>query len=298
MTTDAKIGLLLALVFIVAITFVINGLPDFLNKKDKTDETANYINHYNKADEPGIVDKSSREVAEALNKKIVSFPTPSVAEVNAQISQQGSAAYQTILPAASEVVKSTVNTPPVQTAIIETPAAVTALVQNKTSIDASKTIYEVKDGDSLAGISVKYYGAAAGKKNANIRKIFEANKDKLKTMDDLQVGQKLVIPQIEPPKEQELVNTGMFEKVNKETKSASIKTDKETKAAAAKISIVKETKPARTYQQYIVKDQDTLWKIATKYLGDGNRFEEIITLNSSIDPDNLVVGTKIKLPAK
>ena len=32
MTTDAKIGLLLALVFIVGITFVINGLPDFLNK--------------------------------------------------------------------------------------------------------------------------------------------------------------------------------------------------------------------------------------------------------------------------
>ena len=34
MTTDAKVGLLLGLVFIVIIAFLINGLPDFLKASE------------------------------------------------------------------------------------------------------------------------------------------------------------------------------------------------------------------------------------------------------------------------
>ena len=277
MTTDAKIGLLLALVFIVAITFVINGLPDFLSKKDKTQDTASYINHYGKPGEPGIVDKSSRDAAEALNKKIVSLPTPSTAEVNAQTGQQD-AAYQAILPAASEVVKSaSANTPAQQTAVIDVPST--------SAGQTSETIYQVSDGDSLANIALKFYGPQAGKKLVNIRKIFEANKKTLKSMDALQIGQKLIIPPLND-KEQALLKTGLFEKVDKE------------KGSAAAASDSKEAKPSKTSQEYVIKEQDTLWKIAEKYLGDGSRYEELAERTKSIDPENLVVGTKIKLPAK
>ena len=245
MTTDAKIGLLLALVFIVAITFVINGLPDFLSKKDKTQDTASYINHYGKPGEPGIVDKSSRDAAEALNKKIVSLPTPSTAEVNAQTGQQD-AAYQAILPAASEVVKSaSANTPAQQTAVIDVPST--------SAGQTSETIYQVSDGDSLANIALKFYGPQAGKKLVNIRKIFEANKKTLKSMDALQIGQKLIIPPLND-KEQALLKTGLFEKVDKE------------KGSAAAASDSKEAKPSKTSQEYVIKEQDTLWKIAEKYL--------------------------------
>ncbi|HEY5140445.1 MAG TPA: hypothetical protein VIJ25_14180, partial [Methylococcales bacterium] len=43
MTTDAKIGLLLGLVFIVIIAFVINGLPSFHNNSASNDLTRDYV---------------------------------------------------------------------------------------------------------------------------------------------------------------------------------------------------------------------------------------------------------------
>jgi len=50
--------------------------------------------------------------------------------------------------------------------------------------------YTVAPGDTLSSIATKYYGDAS-----KYQKIFEANKDILKTPDSLQVGQKLRIPE-------------------------------------------------------------------------------------------------------
>jgi nucleoid-associated protein YgaU len=282
MTTDAKIGLLLALVFIVAITFVINGLPDFLNKKDKSQDTVNYVSHYKPA-EPGIVGQS-RNIAAALNRKETpSAMAPAVAEANIQL-QQPNAAYQTILPAASEVVNSVSTTTAAETVAADIPAT-TASVEAQ---PVSGTSYVVTDGDRLSDIAIKFYGPKEGKKFANVQKIYEANKKTLKSIDSLQVGQKLVIPPLNE-KEKAILKTGLFEKVVKETKPAS------APAAAAT-----EKKTSKPLQEYVIKEQDTLWKIAAKFLGDGNRYEEIAKLNESVikDTENLVVGTKIKIPAK
>ena len=49
--------------------------------------------------------------------------------------------------------------------------------------------YTVQKGDTLSKISKQYYGDAG-----KYMKIFEANKDKLKDPDKIQVGQVLVIP--------------------------------------------------------------------------------------------------------
>ena len=282
MTTDAKIGLLLALVFIVAITFVINGLPDFLNKKDKSQDTVNYVSHYKPA-EPGIVGQS-RNIAAALNRKEAPVAL-AVAEANIQL-QQPNAAYQTILPAASEVVNSVSATTPTETVAADIPAT-TASVEAQ---PVSGTTYQVSDGDRLSDIAIKFYGPKEGKKFANVQKIYEANKKTLKSIDELQVGQKLVIPPLNE-KEKAILKTGLFEKVAKETKPA---------AAAAPAASATEKKTAKPLQEYVIKEQDTLWKIAAKFLGDGNRYEEIASLNESVikDPENLVVGTKIKIPAK
>ena len=282
MTTDAKIGLLLALVFIVAITFVINGLPDFLNKKDKSQDTVNYVSHYKPA-EPGIVGQS-RNIAAALNRKEATPAAPAVAEANIQL-QQPNAAYQTILPAASEVVNSVSETTAMETVAADIPAT-TASVEAQ---PVSGTSYVVSDGDRLSDIAIKFYGPKEGKKFANVQKIYEANKKTLKSIDELQVGQKLVIPPLNE-KEKAILKTGLFEKVAKETKPA---------AAPAAAPVV-EKKASKPLQEYVIKEQDTLWKIAAKFLGDGNRYEEIASLNESVikDPENLVVGTKIKIPAK
>jgi nucleoid-associated protein YgaU len=282
MTTDAKIGLLLALVFIVAITFVINGLPDFLNKKDKSQDTVNYVSHYKPA-EPGIVGQS-RNIAAALNRKETPLSVaPAVAEANIQL-QQPNAAYQTILPAASEVVNSVSETTATEIVAADIPAT-TASVEAQ---PVSGTIYQVTDGDRLSDIAIKFYGPKEGKKFANVQKIYEANKKTLKSIDSLQVGQKLVIPSLNE-KEKAILKTGLFEKVAKETKPA-----------AAPAAAATEKKTSKPLQEYVIKEQDTLWKIAAKFLGDGNRYEEIAKLNESVikDTENLVVGTKIKIPAK
>ncbi|MBU1260138.1 MAG: LysM peptidoglycan-binding domain-containing protein [Planctomycetes bacterium] len=256
MTTDAKIGLLLALVFIVAITFVINGLPDFLSKKDKDQDTISYVSHYKPA-APGIVGQS-RNIAVALNKKEVAPAFEEEIQPSPQIP-----AYQTILPAASEVVKSVFEPVPAQqTVVVETPA-----------VQSSATIYKVSRGDSLAQIAQKFYGPQEGNRLVNIRKIYEANKRTLKSIDELQIGQKLIIPPLNA-KQQALLKTGLFEKVDKEAV------------------------PAASLKEYVIKDQDTLWQIAAKYLGDPSRYEEIAAMNESIDTDNLIVGAKIKLPAR
>jgi nucleoid-associated protein YgaU len=299
MTTDAKIGLLLALVFIVAITFVINGLPDFLNKKDKATDTISYVSHYKPA-EPGIVGQS-RNIAASLNRK--EAPAGSVvAEANIQLQQPNTGALA-ILPAASEVVNS-VPESSAQEVVADIPTTTTA--SDGTQIaSASGTIYEVADGDRLSEIAIKFYGPQAGKKLVNVQKIFEANKDKMKTIDELKVGQKLVIPTL-GEKEKGLLKTGLFEKVAKETKPA-VSTDKKITAAPAAVTEKKtiaapatEKKTSKTLQEYVIKEQDTLWKIAAKFLGDGNRYEEIASLNGSVikDTENLVVGTKIKIPAR
>jgi len=313
MTTDAKIGLLLALVFIVAITFVINGLPDFLSKNEKPDVTGTYIGHYSKPDEPGIIDRSSRQAAALLNKKTLVAPPaqPQTALSENQQVSANTAIQQPIIPAASEAVKNnlpttaavqqsaapketvTNNTQTVQTAASD---AVKALTEEKSAAAGAKT-YEVVEGDSLVTIAQKVYGPQVGSKYANIQGIYEANKNTMKSKDSLHIGQKLIIPRLSE-KEQALVNTGFFEKTSEMPKTTPAETKKiETAGTNAKKNepTAAETK---AFREYVIKENDTLWKIAARYLGAGNRYEEIVQLNKTMNPDKLVVGTKLKLPAK
>ena len=49
---------------------------------------------------------------------------------------------------------------------------------------------------------------------------------------------------------------------------------------------------------YTIKKKDTLWSIAVKHLGDGQRYREIIAANPGLDPKKLAVGQTIKIPPK
>ncbi|MCE5185902.1 MAG: LysM peptidoglycan-binding domain-containing protein [Planctomycetaceae bacterium] len=63
-------------------------------------------------------------------------------------------------------------------------------------------------------------------------------------------------------------------------------------ASAPKASIV-------AAGEYVIKDGDNLWNIASEQLGSGIRFKEILALNPGItEKTTLAVGSKIKLPAK
>jgi len=55
----------------------------------------------------------------------------------------------------------------------------------------ARRAHRVVEGDTLSGISKKYYGSS-GKAGL----IYEANKDKLKSEDDLRIGVELVVPDV------------------------------------------------------------------------------------------------------
>ncbi len=50
---------------------------------------------------------------------------------------------------------------------------------------------------------------------------------------------------------------------------------------------------ARTYT---IKRGDTLWAIAERHLGSGQRWREIAELNPGLDPAKLAIGQEIRLP--
>jgi LysM repeat protein len=54
--------------------------------------------------------------------------------------------------------------------------------------------------------------------------------------------------------------------------------------------------PQQTY--YVIEKGDTLWAIANKFLGNGNRYPEIFEANREviIDPDKIFPGQTIRIP--
>ncbi len=56
-----------------------------------------------------------------------------------------------------------------------------------------------------------------------------------------------------------------------------------------------ESSPEPQYFEYKVQKGDTLWGLAKKYLGDGNRYKEIKSLNN-LSGDTIYAGKTIKIP--
>jgi nucleoid-associated protein YgaU len=153
----------------------------------------------------------------------------------------------------------------------------------------ARKIYVVQDGDVLATVAKKAYGAEEGNKLANIKRIFEANRTVLKSPDEIFVGQKLLIPPLPQArgagKPDTPLSEALFEKVQNIGKR--------------KLADMKVQQPEGRY--YVVQDGDNLWKIATSHLGNGARFEEIAKLNTDIlksQDAKLDIGMRLRLPAK
>ena len=51
-------------------------------------------------------------------------------------------------------------------------------------------------------------------------------------------------------------------------------------------------------EYYVIESGDTLWAIAEKFLGAGNRYPEIFEANREVieDPDRIFPGQKIRIP--
>ncbi|ARN57334.1 LysM peptidoglycan-binding domain-containing protein [Sedimentisphaera salicampi] len=135
--------------------------------------------------------------------------------------------------------------------------------------------YEVKKGESLSKIAVKIYGK--GDLSEKVEKIYSANKDVLKSKNNVIAGQELKIPP-----DNELSDSDSLKKLAK-NHSGSLEY---TQAGSSK-------------RTYVVKDGDSLWKIAKKKLGKGSRYREIIKLNKDkvSNDKTLKPGVQILLPS-
>ncbi len=267
MTSDAKIGLLLGLIFIFIIAFVINGWPGLGEKDDSNKLTTTMVDFQN--DTVGI-GSSERAV---INRR-----------------KPGSKAATTvrIVPAAEKTVRfETVlrNGIPAIKQDLETKAAdAAASVQSKAEKDLkvkitadTPQIYVVAEGDSLAAIAKKSYGPQEGNKRDNITRIFNSNAKVLKSADDIYPGQRIIIPVLVSRKVQSDNN-----------KSGSRLQKDEHKTAAARSG------------RYTVRAGDSLWTIAEEQLGNGSRYNEIFRQNRDIldSEDKLYVGMILKVPVR
>ncbi len=80
-------------------------------------------------------------------------------------------------------------------------------------------------------------------------------------------------------------------------------TPPETVAAAPATAESVSPQPVAPAPQPVVKTHtlqkgDTLWSLATKYLGDGKRWPEIVALNPGLEPKTLTVGKTVNIPAR
>ena len=282
MTSDAKIGLLLGLVFIFLIAFIINGLPSFNNDKDNNELTLRIVNP--QKDTLGLAMKERKANFEVVNpteaeasKPIVSTEK-ALSEVEVPAEKDGAIRFERPLPKKPLTLKES-------EAAKETPRDV-GRVSNK---EILPKVYVVEEGDSLAIIAKKFYGGEEGDKAVNVSRIYEANRRNLKSADEIYVGQKLVIPLLQTlvqdkSKIESIFSPRVFEKVE----------------SIGKRHLSGEEQRGVQSKRYVVREGDSLWRIAAEKLGDGNRYREIAKLNTDIleYEDSLAVGMQLKIPVR
>ena len=303
MTREAKTGLLLGLVFIVAIAIVLRGVHD--NGVDPLDKAlaAPVAAPQPPNEHPAITGTITSQIGNHADstKRLPGGKSdllPDSRVVQADRSEQPNYRHVQPLPgnaltnANPDLFEPVAGIPALPS---ETEKALkralelaghspthgnTVLVDPKrpeTWKSPAKT-YVVKDGDDLSRIALKFYGKTEGNRLVNIKRIYQANKAVMTDMDTVRSGQKLRIPP--------LPNT-------KTTFDNAPKTNPRNP------SVIPQTPTSRA-KIYVVADGDSLWSIAAEKLGNGARYPELVKLNKTMlnDEDELSLGMKLHLPGK
>ncbi|MBN1457252.1 MAG: LysM peptidoglycan-binding domain-containing protein [Sedimentisphaerales bacterium] len=296
MTSDAKMGLLLGLVIVVVIAFLINGLPGLFNKSEEEPVKTSIVSY--SANDAGLSDKAKQAVnaisiideEPSLAYVEPPYAEPIVQEIRSQSREIRSPGreirFSAPLPVTSTVALSDSLFEPAAEPMLKTP------VEEPTSIAQlpKTTTYTVQAGDSLGSISKKVYGEQLGNKLSSVNAIYKANTMVIDSPDNIRVGQELTIPSLSAPGsitpvEQSSEQPQAFKKVRS---FADSNLDSLKKALNHSMKV------------YIVQEGDSLWKIAEKQLGSGERYNEIIQANRDIisDKESISVGLRLKIPAK
>jgi LysM repeat protein len=300
MTSDAKIGLLIGLVFIVIIAFLINGLPELIG--DGSTEGIINTSVNNDRYQSILIDHNVTKAVAPLNDASVAGNTQEshsplqlqrleqYRDAQGQLEQSqrlvnyqdtGRVRYVTNVPGASNKsigpIKKSLPQKAVNVSAVEKVDAAAADEQAFKGTD-----YEVQSGDNLAVIATKFYGSEIGNKKAIVDKLYHVNSDTLESPGMLYVGQKLYIPSLK-----ELAEGGGEKGIFSKMKEAAGKTIKDIREAIS---------GSDNYETYTVEEGDSLWLIAEKMLGDGKRYTDIAAANDLDDEDTITAGTELKIP--
>ena len=269
MTADAKVGLLLGLVFIVMIAFLINGLPNFLQAASPDDVLDTAIEM--PTTQELVIDQRIVETARGLQQRDVPLRrTTPPQEVVILGDSSGSVSVAPVQP--QQQVSIQIPDIPVQTTIPQ-------------PIITKPRVHVVQSGENLAVIAQKYYGKEEGNRRVVVHKLYEWNALVLDSQDKVRVGDKLTIPS--------------FEQLNPEASSMKAAADSETSFLDKFSNFFERTTESSSVRTYVVQQGDSLWGIAQKTLGDGKRYKEIIKMNKGIkSAADLIAGMTLKLPNK
>jgi len=285
MTSEAKIGLLLGLVFIFIIAFIINGLPSFWNKTDGNELTVAMENAQDDSMGLGVNERKAGEAIERIELVTAANTNPSV-----QVQAESDVRFATDLPEYAPNTSGNMELQPVTVAQALPPQSAEQAAETIIAPKVEQKTYTVCAGDSLYVIAKRFYGVAQANKKSTLDMIFRANRNILKSPDELKIGQKLVIPALSSGK---LTNKSPAENVTTVTEQAP-QTSGTAQQFAADNNTTVQTR------DYVVQDGDSLWKIAAKQLGNGSKYEEIMALNGDVlkNSDDLAVGMHLKLPVR
>ncbi len=267
MTADAKVGLLLGLLFIAVIAFLVNDPSGFLRSDKPVIETAVPMT-------PGrivMIDQAVSEVARELDPPLRRSEPPAEVRILEPY------------PAEPQTVSAQLSGGP---ASVPVAAVAEAAVLPSAGVPSIRS-HTVQKGEHLASIAIRYYGREAGNKLATIRRLYEANSDILDSPDTVRVGDRLTIPDLEAL-----------------TAPSGKPAAAEGAGFLGKLKDVFE--PARASgrpagnREYVVQQGDRLWEIAERFLGDGKRYPELVKANRKVlsDPDHVPAGVVLKIPAR
>lgn len=294
MTSDAKIGLLLGLVFIFIIAFIINGLPSFRKATNNNELTTNMVDFQNDSIGLGAKERKAQKAfdwAELTKKQSLSTDRSQTSLEKAPKLEQDIRSVLPI-PQGPSITKeqNSDNEIELKNETAETSLALTEKIKRpEPSKQALAKVYVVRDGDNLSEIAKKFYGPEQGNKIANVERIFTANRHQLRSPDDIYVGQKIIIPPLpvtnsKPSRIDGTLPDTMFESVE----------------SIGKRHLTSSEQKANTSKWYTVREGDSLWKISADQLGNGSRYTEIAKLNADIivDEDNISTGVRLRLPTQ
>ncbi|NLZ07524.1 MAG: LysM peptidoglycan-binding domain-containing protein [Phycisphaerae bacterium] len=335
MTSDAKIGLLLGLVFIFVIAFIINGLPNF---GDRSKAEAAQMMTTEKLDVAGDARLDWDDLIDQEGEDLVALPetagepeSPAASTDSTPVADAGGVRRIYTLDGwvggvsgkIQDVVRSLIETVPTQETATEPAPLIESSTPETAPAEPSRTApVEVAAVQSTpakptgtppqkpaAGAPAKTYVVQAGDVLATVAKkaygpeegnrLVNINRIFEANRSTLKTPDEIFAGQtlVIPPLPAAKPEVGKAD----DGKLSAALFEKVEQIGKKNVAEVKQTSSKPEGPLYVVQDGDSLWKIAAGQLGNGARWEEIIKLNADTLKSKdavLVIGMKLRMPAK